>query len=577
MTAAKPEITQGKKLTAIWIIPLVAVVLGVWMVIYTYMTEGPEIEIAFETASGLEAGKTQVRFRNVEMGTVQEVTLSDDMEAVVAIVKLKREAIPLLGEDTRFWVVTARIGGGGISGLDTLLSGAYIEISPASAQSKVREFVALERPPLTPTGAPGLRLVLLSERSASVGSGDPVLFNGFKVGRVESLTFDPESQRIRYVIFIDAPYHSLVDSSVRFWDVSGITVKAGAEGFRVSTGSLETILLGGITFGTAPGLGPGNPVAHNTEFRLFTSYDAILESPFEQRTYYIAAFDQSLKGLSPGAPVEYRGIQVGEVERILVKELFNKKLQPGQKVRGDPIPVLMYLEPGRISMPDAEESLDSLRNIVRQGVANGLRASLATGSLLSGAKVVEIEFYDDVPAAEVGEFEGYKTIPTIASGIGQLEHRISTLLDKLNSLPLEATVSSVNHTLGELDQSLAALTAILEDDTVRGIPLELQQTLAALRAILDGDSVNALPGELQQTLAALRELLEKDSMRAVPDELQDTLAAASFLLRGESTGSYQLITTLKEVEAAAKALREFLDLLEVNPESLIRGKANTVK
>ncbi|MGI9294858.1 MAG: intermembrane transport protein PqiB, partial [Pseudomonadales bacterium] len=318
MTAAKPEVNQGKKLTAIWIIPLVAIVLGVWMVVYTFMTEGPEIEIRFNTAVGLEAGKTKVKFRNVEMGMVQEITLSDDMEGVIAVVKLEREAIPLLGEDTRFWVVTARVGGGGISGLDTLLSGAYIQISPGTSESKVRKFVALDQPPLTPTGAPGLRLVLLSERSASVGSGDPVLYNGFKVGRVESLDFDPETRQIRYVIFIDAPYHSLINSSVRFWDVSGITLNAGADGFQVSTGSLETILLGGITFGTAPDLGPGQAVEHNTEFRLFTSYDAILESPFENRTYYVVAFDQSLKGLSPGAPVEYRGIQVGKVERILV-------------------------------------------------------------------------------------------------------------------------------------------------------------------------------------------------------------------------------------------------------------------
>ncbi len=575
MTTAKPDISKGKKFTAIWLIPLVAAVLGIWMVVFTFMTEGPEIEIGFKTAVGLEAGKTRVKFRNVEMGMVQEVTLSDDMEGVIAVVKLEREAIPLLGEDTHFWVVRARVGGGAISGLDTLLSGAYIEISPATSQSKVREFVALEKPPLTPAGAPGLRLVLLSERSASVGSGDPVLYNGFKVGRVESQAFDPGTKQIRYEIFIDAPYHKLVNSSVRFWDVSGISLSAGAEGFRVSTGSLDTILLGGVTFGTAPGLGPGQSVGHNTEFRLFASYNALLNSPFEHRTYYVVAFEQSLKGLLPGAPVEYRGIQVGKVERILVKELFARELREGHEAKGNPIPVLVYLEPGRVGMPDTGGSLDILRNTMGQGVKNGMRVSLATGNLLTGAQVVNIEFYDDVPVARLGEFEGYTTIPTITSGLGQLEHRISTLLDKLNSLPLEKTVSSIDLAVVELTQTLAALRNILEDDSTRGIPVEVKGTLAALRAILDDDSTRSLPVDLQRTLGSLRDVLERDSTLAVPDELQRTLAAARFQLQGESTESYQLVTTLREVESAARALREFLDLLEIKPEALIRGKTNT--
>ncbi len=575
MTAAKPEITQGKNLTAIWIVPLVAVVLGIWMVVYTFMTEGPEIEIRFKTSVGLEAGKTKVKFRSVEMGMVQEITLSDDMQDVIATVKLEREAIPLLGEDTRFWVVTASIGGSGISGLDTLLSGAYIEVSPARTQSKVREFVALERPPLTPIGAPGLRLILHSDHSASLSSGDPVLYKGYKVGRVESLTFAADTREIRYVIFIDAPFHELVDSSARFWDVSGITVSIGAEGFRVSTGSLETILLGGITFDTAPNLGPGQPVEHNAEFRLFNSYNAILESPFEHRTYFVAAFEQTLKGLSAGSPVEYRGIKVGKVERIMTKELFGDKLKEGLDAEGTSIPVLLYLEPGRLEMSDTEESIETLRNAIKLGIANGLRVSLKTSNLLSGAQVLDIEFYDDMPTAELGEFDGFSTLPTIASGIGQLQHKVFTLLDKVNSLPLEKTVGSINRAVAELNRTLAALRTILEDENTRSIPIEVKSTLAALQAILEDDSARALPADLQRTLGALRDILEKDSTLAVPDELQQTLAAAKFQLQGESNETYQLVTTLKEVESAARSLREFLDLMEVKPESLIRGKKNT--
>ena len=235
------------------------------------------------------------------------------------------------------------------------------------------------------------------------------------------------------------------------------------------------------------------------------------------------------------------------------------------------------MEPGRVEMPDNQESIEALRNIIKKGVENGLRASLKTSNLLSGAQVVEIEFYDDVAAAELGDFEGYSSIPTVTSGIGKLEHRISTLLDKVNSLPLEKTVSSINLAVVELNQTLVALRNILEDDSTRSIPVEVKGTLVALRAILDDDSARALPDDLQRTLGSLRDILERESTLAVPDELQRTLAAARFQLQGESTESYQLVTTLKEVEAAARALREFLDLLEVKPESLIRGKSNPGK
>ncbi len=548
---AKPEVSKGKKFTAIWIIPLVALVLGAWMVAYTYMTEGPEIRVHFKTASGLTAGKTVVKFRDVEMGTVEDVVLGENLEGVAAIIKMKREALPLLNDETRFWVVTAQIGGGGISGLDTILSGAYIQIAPGSSNTKALEFTGLEEPPLTPVDAPGIRLILLSEGAASVGPGDPVLFHGFEVGRVESLTFDLEKKQLRHEIFIDAPYHELVNSSVRFWDVSGISLNAGAEGFSIETGSLKSILQGGVTFAKPPDFEVGVPVDNNTEFRLFPKYDDILESPFGYREYYVVSFDQSIRGLLPNAPVEYRGIRIGEVKSVLLQELVEKGIRENAKPRGVPIPVLIYIEPGRFALPDTNESLELMRKTFEKGVRNGLRASLEIGNLLTGAQLVELDYFDNEQAAELGEFEGYVTIPTVVTGLSGLEQKISRLLDKANELPIGQTVGSINLAVGELNSSLKALRVVLENDDLRTIPAELQNTLEALRSILEDEGIREIPGELKSTLAA-----------------------AKFQLQGESTEAYQLGRTLKEVESAARALREFLDLLEQKPEALIRGKQN---
>ncbi len=550
---ATPETRQGKSLSAVWIIPIVAAVLGAWMVVYSFLTEGPEIEITFNTAAGLEAGKTKVRFRDVEVGMLQDVTLDEDLEGVTAVVKLRKEAEVLLREDTRFWVVRARVGGGGVSGLDTILSGAYITFSPGQSSVKAKRFVGLEDPPLTPADAPGLRLVLISTRSVSLSDGDTVLHNGFPVGRVESVTFDPDTQQIRHVVFIDAPYHTLVNSSVRFWDTSGIALSAGAAGVELQTGSLDTIVRGGVAFAQIDHLGPGEPVQPETEFELFASKSDAQDVYNTQRLFFAAAFKQSLKGLeNPGAPVEYRGIRIGRVERVLFKELAQLARREGLEPRGGPIPVLISLEPARLALPDTVESLDVLRELIHEGVANGLRATLVSGNLITGAQIVQLEYFPNAEPAEMGEFEGITTIPTVAGGLGQIGEQVTALLEKANELPLEQTVARVNQSLDELNRSMAAIRKIVENENTQRIPDNVQDTIDALRA-----------------------MLESDDMQRLPSELKNALSAARFQLQGQTPEIHQLGKTLKEVESAARALREFLDTLEKKPESLIRGKSDT--
>ena len=484
VTTEQANISQGRKLSGIWIIPLLAAVLGIYMVVHTWMTEGPEIEIAFKTATGLTQGKTKIKYRNVDMGLVEEVRLNDEFDGVIAKVKLERQALSLLREDTRFWVVTARIGLGNISGLDTLLSGAYIQLAPGTGKKGQRDFVALEKPPQTPTGAPGLRLQLTSERASSVSAGDAVLYNSYKVGRVESMKFDPSDRMAHYTLFIDAPYHEMVDSETRFWDVSGISLSAGADGFRLETGSVDTIMLGGVAFGLPPGIAKGGAVEHNSEFELYASYEDILKNPFRYGTRYVISFSQSIKGLAPGAPVEYRGIPLGRVERILLKESIEYNIAQGLEGEGADVPVLIYVEPGRLALPDTESSIESLQRTIRIGVENGMRASLETGSLLTGAKYVSIDYFEDTEDATVGTFLDHPTIPPIETGLGNIEQKLTAVLDKINALPLEDTVSGANTAIATLNQTLASLHTILENQSTQQLPAQLDETLQQLRATL---------------------------------------------------------------------------------------------
>ena len=487
MTTAQPEIRKGRSFNPIWVIPILALVLGVWMVVHTYMTEGPEISVAFETAEGLVAGKTKVKYRNVEMGVVQEVILSDDFKGVVAKIKMERQALALLRDDTRFWVVTAKIGVGNISGLDTLLSGAYIQLAPGEGKIGTRSYVALEAAPQTPSGAPGLRLKLEGDRAGSVSTGDSVVYRGYKVGRVESMEFDADRRRAMYTIFIDAPYHELIDSSVRFYNVSGVQLKASASGLEVVTGSMDTVLLGGVTFGTPEGMPAGEPVENNTEFKLYGSKEASETNPFTFGTYYVVRFSQSLKGLLPGAPVEYRGINIGRVVRLMFKDML---LQEAQTVEGgdrsalqgtgDPIPVLIYIEPARLGLPDSTDSVQILQFAVSTGVPNGMRATMETGNLLTGAKYIGIDYFPVDEEAQLDEWGGYTEIPTIDGGFDQILVKVNELLDKFNALPLDKTVGNANEALAELDKTLAGLSKILDNKDTQALPGELRKMLDGL-------------------------------------------------------------------------------------------------
>jgi paraquat-inducible protein B len=460
--------------------------MGTYVILQAWWTRGPEVEIEFKTASGLEQGKTRVKYRNVDMGVVAEVRLNDSFDGVIARVKLNRQAYPLLRDDTRFWVVTARVGLDSISGLDTLLSGAYIQLSPGTGVEGQRRYVALENPPQTPAGAPGLRLELVGEQASSISTGDTVLYKGFKVGRVESTELDLSDRQVRYIVFIDAPYHELVNRSVRFWDVSGITLTAGADGFKIDTGSADTLLLGGVAFGLPEGVGEGDPVENNTTFKLYEDYDDILENPYRRGAHYIVSFNHSIKGLLPGAPVEYRGIELGRVERIMVRDSIERAAGEEAGDTATPIPVLIYLEPARLQLPDRKDSLEQLHQILTAGIGKGLRASLETGSLLTGAKYVSIDYFENVQPQEMDTLLCYPLLPSIDTGLGQLQHRATALLEMLIELPLDETFANANRALDSLNSALEGVDGMLDNQSTQGLPKQIEATLADLRKAVAG-------------------------------------------------------------------------------------------
>ena len=487
MAEERASVRRRQRIPAIWIVPLVTALLGLWMVYTTWQNQGPEITIVFSTADGIESGKTKIRARSVQVGLVTGLRLGEDNESVIVTAELERTAAPLLREDTEFWVVRPRIGTGGISGLGTIVSGGYVELDPGVGEPGQHSFIGREDVPVTKVGTPGLKLSLTSNQAGSVGAGDRIRYRGFQVGRVESAIFDVESRQVRYDAFIDAPYDELVTTSTRFWNTSGLHFSATASGIELSTGSLDTLLLGGISFGHPEGIERGEPVENGAVFDLYPDVHSTNADPFRYSLEYVVEFDQSVRGLRPGAPVEYRGLPAGSVQRVMLREMVARTGGTGQ---GAPIAVLIELEPGRLEFGDTEEGRALLRRGIEAGVKNGLRASLASGNLLTGSLIVALDDYKDAEPMEIGAFAGYPTIPTTVTGLASLEIRVADLLDKLNALPLENVANSADETLLEIERTVASLNAILQNDDLQALPASLDATLAEVdRTLRDASSL----------------------------------------------------------------------------------------
>lgn len=511
------------RLSPVWLVPLAALLIGLWLLFDHLASQGPEITLILQDAEGIQAGKTAIKTHSVQIGQVETVRLSDDYTHAVVTARLQEGTDGLLNTKTLFWVVKPRIGREGISGLSTVLSGAYIELLPGNSDKPQRKFTVSDQPPVTEAGARGLYLNLVSDPGSNVSTGDPVTYRGLTVGRVVDTRFDAAERRIHHRIFIQKPYDVLVTSSSRFWNVAGIGFEINARGFRVDMQSLETLLGGGVAFGIPDDSMPrGKPVDNGTTFTLYKDKESARRGLFDQYLRYVVLVKDSVRGLQPGAPVEYRGVQVGTVEQVPWH--FTAE-QPDSLARFA-IPVLIHIEPQRITDGN-DAKLKEWRNRLDNMFRHGLRASLQTASLLTGALFVDLNFHDNVPAYHPSRFEKVPVFPSTSGGFAQLENQVSEFMNTLNALPLK----DIAH---RLDRSLAASETALK---------QLSDAARQLQTLLDNPATQRLPGQLADTLKQLEQTLGGVSPGSEGyRSLADTLDRLNRLIREAEP----LVRTLRE-------------------------------
>lgn len=541
---AEPKVQGGFRLSPIWIFPIVAIAIGGWLVYQTLAERGPTITISFESADGIEEGKTKVKYREVDVGVVETVSIKEDFSGVLVTVQIRKEATSYLTENARFWVVRPQVGTRGITGLGTLVSGAFIEIEPGRSGDAMRDFTGLESPPVITTDDPGKEFVLITEKLGSYSTGSPVYYRGLEVGEVLGHRLTENRREFEVYVFVHQPHDELIRSNTRFWNVSGINVSIDADGMNLNVESLQALALGGIAFDTPGDLAAGTPSEAGEVFRLYDTEDAIEEAVFAETFRWIAYFDGSVRGLSKGAPVEFKGIRIGEV--VDVRLVFERS--SGQHR----IPVLLDIEPERVSVTgegtvgrtiNRDQHLTDMNRLI----AAGLRARLKGGNLITGQLLVDLDFFPDEDAMMRGTGD-IPEIPTVPRSIEEITQSVTALLDKIQGLPLNELTESLTNTAKSVE-------TLVSSDEIPSAIRSLDETLATLNRVVSNVDSQIAP-EAQSALSEARLTLQTTREALSPD----------------SPLRYDLETTLRELAAAARSIRLLAEYLESNPNALIYGR-----
>jgi paraquat-inducible protein B len=530
-TLATPaEVRKRGGISLVWIVPIVALLVGGWLVFKAMSEKGPVVTMTFSTAEGLEAGKTKIKFKDVVVGQVEDIRVGEDLTHVVVTAELVKDYTRFLNDKTRFWVARAQIRGGTASGLSTLLSGAYIGVDPALGGQPTTSFAGLEVQPVITSGLPGRHFWVKAKRLGSLNVGVPVYYRQIQVGQVVSYGFAPDGQTVDVQVFIEAPHDTKVTTNTRFWNASGLDVSLSAQGLKIDTESLISIISGGLAFDVPEGLEPGEAAGKDAVFNLYPNRESIQEKSYSVRRKWMVYFDQSVRGLSPGAPVEIYGIKIGEVTDI--------DLIYDEKIKDLRVPVVLSIEPERIanvlkavSDQQSGQSEPLLRWFVEE---RNLRAQLKTGNLLTGQMLVDLGFYPEEPKAQLIHENGMPVIPSMGGSIEQIQESIARITRSLEKVPFEKIGKS-------LDQLLKESTVTVRD-------------AGAFAQRLNSETAPIL----QSSLTALQTTLE---------EVQRSIGKDSPL-------NYNLKKTLEELTLTLRSLRELTTAIENQPQSLLFGKGD---
>ena len=548
----RSRIDRKGRLSLIWAIPIVTIIIGGWLAWHTISQRGPLITITFETAEGLQANQSHVKHKDVDMGEVQKIALTADRKRVQVTVRMNREAEPLLNAGAQFWVVRPRFFAGSISGLQTLFSGSYIDLLPAAeGGEEKRDFVGLENPPVLQSDVPGRTFLLQANRIGSLNLGSPIMFRDLEVGEILGWDIGEMARNITIHAFVREPFDKYVHDNSRFWNASGARVALGTKGLQVQVESLRAVVLGGIAFDT-----PEDPKVREESqaehaFTLYDSEDAASSSTYTRSIPFVANFGSSVAGLSPGSAVTIHGLKIGEVTSVSL--VYNHETD------NVIVPVHFSLEPERVALlqlPTGDDLDTRLADLVKRG----MRVKLESANLLTGSKQLAMDIYPNAGNDTLGKEGDAYVVPVLGGGADDVATAATNLVNRLNDIPFDAIGKN-------LDQTLAGVNALVNDKHLAESVAALRSTLASTQALVENlnRGVNAIAPKLPGMATSLEASLKRT------DKLIASLESG---YGGDSRFNRDIGRMMAQLSDAARSIRVLSDLLSRHPEALIRGRTD---
>ena len=530
---AEPK--RRRSLQLVWIIPIIAAIIGASLAVKSYLQRGPVITISFLSGDGLEVGKTKIKYKDVQIGVVKNIAIAKDRSHVIVTAELTREASGLLVEDTRFWVVRARISAGSISGLGTLMGGSFIGVDAGKSQQERKDFVGLERAPVVTMDIPGSRYVLHATDIGSLDISSPIFYRRMQVGEVVAYELDPDGKGVTLRIFVKSPFDKYVKANTLFWHASGIDVSLDASGIKVNTESMASILLGGISFQSPEDRAEAQPAAANSTFILFPTKEEALKRPDTVVETYTMIFRESVRGLAIGAPVDLRGVTVGEVSKI------NIELDPTRKEFAMPVEIQFYPErlKARYRAKAKGNAPNGTRELLNTLVDHGFRAQLRSGNMLTGQLYVALDMFPKAPPAKIAWNLNPPEFPTMQNSLEQFQTALMQIVQKIEKLPLDELAGDARQSIQRLDTTLKSADTLIKN--------------------MDG-----------QVVPEARLMLE-DARKSL-DAVRGTMGSAKQVMSSDAPLQRDMRETLRELSRAARSLRALGEYLERHPEALLRGK-----
>lgn len=564
LTIEEPRNTRLRGISLVWLVPLLAVIVSIGVAWRTYSERGTLIEIEFVEVAGIQVGETVLKFREVEVGRVEAVTFTSDLTRVLVSVRVDKDVAPFIDSDASFWLVRPELTTSGISRLDTVLSGTFIEgLWDNEVTETATRFVALDAAPLSRTPGSGTWVTLVSPDGGTMAEGAPVIYRGIKVGQLRNVRLDPGSTGVLVDAFVSAPYDKRLSTASVFWDISGFSVSLGPQGLKLNVRSLASVVQGGVEFTTL--VTGGESVDQGTKFRVFedeqTARSSLFSNEIDRPVTVSILLDGSVRNLAVGAPVQFRGLDVGEISALSVRSDDS----PGGTIFRQQVD--LTLSPSRMGLPDGLSEGDVLRFLQEQVAEEKLRAQITSIGILGSSLIVDLV---PVPDAETAVFEmdaePFPIMPVVPPDIADISTASNEVLARIQKLPIEDLLRSATDTLD-------TVRAFVAKDETQKAPEAVVGLVDDLRKFVGSDDVQAAPKALRGTLdeaqSLLAELNKGDGAQRVLTAI-DNVSTAATAVTDAATGLPALVATLTELSNTAKELplRELADSAKQTVEEI---------